>query len=70
MKYLGKYTEEGESPVIEILRTPLGILSTARHVEPCRKQRGPSRKAKYSLVTDSEQVPWGKGEKNPGRGVK
>ena len=21
-------------------------------------------------MTDSEQVPWGKGEKNPGRGVK
>ena len=57
MKYLGKYTKEGESPVIEIIRTPLGILSTARNVEPCRKQRGPSRKAKYSLVTDSEQVP-------------
>ena len=29
---------------------------------------GPSSKAKYSLVTDSEQVPWGKGEKNPGEG--
>ena len=57
MKYLGKYAKEGESPVVEIVRTLLGILSTARHVEPCRKQRGPSRKAKYSLVTDSEQVP-------------
>ena len=33
-------------------------------------ERGPSRKAKYYLVTDSEAVPWGKGEKNPGRGVK
>ena len=31
---------------------------------------GPPPKAKYSLVTDSEQVPRGKGEKNPGRGVK
>ena len=29
---------------------------------------GPSSKAKYSLLTDSEQVPWGKGEKNPGEG--
>ena len=29
---------------------------------------GPSGKAKYSLVTDSEQVPRGKGEKNPGEG--
>ena len=31
---------------------------------------GPPHKAKYYLVTDSEEVPWGKGEKNPGRGVK
>ena len=29
---------------------------------------GPSSKAKYSLLTDSEPVPWGKGEKNPGEG--
>ena len=57
MKYLGKYTKEGESPVIEILRTPLGILSTTRHVKSCWNLRGPSRKAKYSLMTDSEQVP-------------
>ncbi len=29
---------------------------------------GPSSKAKYSWLTDSEPVPWGKGEKNPGEG--
>ena len=29
---------------------------------------GPSSKAKYYLLTDSERVPWGKGEKNPGEG--
>ena len=29
---------------------------------------GPSSKAKYYLLTDSEPVPWGKGEKNPGEG--
>ena len=29
---------------------------------------GPSGKAKYCLMTDSEQVPRGKGEKNPGEG--
>ena len=29
---------------------------------------GPSSKAKYSSATDSEQVPRGKGEKNPGEG--
>ena len=46
------------------------LLSKARHVKPCLNLRGPPRKAKYSSVTDSEPVPWGKGEKNPGRGVK
>ena len=29
---------------------------------------GPSSKAKYSLLTDSEPVPWGKDEKNPDKG--
>ena len=28
----------------------------------------PSAKAKYSWETDSEQVPWGKGEKYPEQG--
>ena len=40
------------------------------HVKSRVNQRGPSRKAKYSCVTDSEPVPRGKGEKNPARGVK
>ena len=64
-----KRTKEGESPVDEIVRTQIE-KSTARHVEPCRNKGGPSPKAKYYLVTDSEPVPWGKGEKNPGKGVK
>lgn len=54
---MGSKTTEGESPVNEILKTLIGILSTAGHEKSCRNQRGPSRKAKYSLVTDSEQVP-------------
>ena len=29
---------------------------------------GPSSKAKYSISTDSEPVPWGKGEKHPDEG--
>ena len=33
------------------------ILSTAGHEESSRKDRGPSRKAKYKIVTDSEPVP-------------
>ena len=31
---------------------------------------GPTGKPEFSLVTDSGQVPEGKGEKDPGRGVK
>ena len=46
------------------------IQSNTRHVESRMNKWGPSHKAKYYLVTDSEAVPWGKGEKNPGRGVK
>ena len=46
------------------------IQSSARHEKSCMNKRGPSRKAKYYLVTDSGEVPWGKVEKNPGRGVK
>ena len=38
------------------------------HVKSRVNQRGPPRKAKYYCVTDSEQVPRGKGEKNPGEG--
>jgi hypothetical protein len=40
------------------------------HVEFRVNLRGPPRKAKYSWMSDSEQVPRGKGEKTPGRGVK
>ena len=46
----------------------MGILSTTGHVKPCGKLGGPSSKAKYHLMTNSELVPRGKGEKNPGEG--
>ena len=36
---------------------PAGIRSSTRHVKPCVKAGGPPPKAKYSLVTDSEEVP-------------
>ena len=39
------------------------ILSTAGPVKSCGNLPAPSGKAKYSCETDSEQVPWGKGEK-------
>ena len=47
---------------------PSSILSRAGHVKSCLKQPEPSGKAKYSSETDSELVPWGKGEKNPEQG--
>lgn len=43
-------------------------LSKARHVKAGLNPRGPSRKAKYSLATDSEPVARAKDEKNPDKG--
>jgi len=43
-------------------------LSRAEHVKFCLNMGGPSSKPKYSFLTDSEPVPWGKGEKNPDKG--
>ena len=37
-------------------------------MKSCLKIGGPPSKAKYYLLTDSEPVPWGKGEKNPDEG--
>ena len=42
--------------------------SKAGHEKSCLNMGGPSSKAKYSWETDSEPVPWGKGEKNPKKG--
>ena len=54
---------EGERPVTENPSTPREFLSNTMHVKlrvnPCR----PRHKAKYSMTTDSELVPRGKGEK-------
>ena len=61
-----KPTIDGDSPVHE--RTYLMKTSKAGHVKSCLNMGGPSSKAKYSLLTDSEPVPWGKGEKNPCEG--
>ena len=41
----------------------MGILSRAGPVKSCLNLAAPSAKAKYYWETDSEQVPWGKGEK-------
>jgi hypothetical protein len=57
VKDLERSAEEGDSPVAETVFPPEWILSTAGHVKPRRNPGGPSPKAKYSLVTDSEPVP-------------
>ena len=53
---MGSQTEDGESPVDERAMNLAEIQSTARHEKPGRKQGGPPPKAKYGLVTDSEEV--------------
>ena len=44
----------GDSPVRESWLSPEGYLSRSGHVKPRLNLRGPSRKAKYYLTTDSE----------------
>ena len=63
---LGSSTIEGDSPVFEFFFKVKS--SRSGHVESWLNMGGPSSKAKYSQLTDSEPVPWGKGEKNPGEG--
>ena len=51
-------TIDGDSPVGERTRTSWGMFpSNAGHVEPRVNLGGPSPKAKYYSVTDSEPVP-------------
>ena len=45
---------EGDRPVRDNELPPGWYLSRSGHVEPRLNLRGPSRKAKYSLMTDSE----------------
>ena len=54
---MGRPAKEGESPVSESGSEASEILSTTGHEESGRKQAGPSVKAKYYQVIDSEQVP-------------
>ena len=57
MNCLGRQAKEGESPVIEIVRELVGILSRTGHVKSCLNLGGPPSKAKYYLLTDSVLVP-------------
>ena len=56
-------SREGERPVLENQSTSSGTQSNAMHVKLRVKTGRPRPKTKYSLATDSEQVPRGKGEK-------
>ena len=57
---------EGDSPLFETDSDRTWYPSTTGHVQSGGNLGGPSPKAKYYSLTDSEQVPRGKSEKNPG----
>ncbi len=61
-------TTEGESPVDDRVRSRFGTLSKTEYVKVGLNPRGPSRKAKYSLATDSVPVARAKDGKNPYKG--
>ena len=54
LNILESLTIAGDSPVSEWGKRTIRHLSRTRHVEAGLNLRGPSRKAKYSLATDSE----------------
>ena len=57
---------DGDSPVSKESSPREEHPSTAGHAKSGGNLGGPSSKAKYYSSTDSELVPRGKGEKNPG----
>ncbi len=61
-------TTVGDSPVGDKGKRTSRYLSRTRHVKASLNLRGPSRKAKYSLATDSAPVARAKGGKNPDKG--
>ena len=61
-------SKEGDTPVCEIRNIASLHQSTVGHEKPRGNMGGPPSKAKYYSTTDSEPVPWGKGEKNPDKG--
>ena len=66
--FLESNTIGGESPVRVGIYIIIGILSRSGHEKSWLNLPGPSGKAKYFWETDSEPVPWGKGEKYPEQG--
>ena len=65
---LERRTTAGDSPVGEGGKGPIRHLSKTGHVEARPNLRGPSRKAKYSLATDSVPVARANDGKNPYQG--
>ena len=61
-------TKAGDSPVRGRGKRTYRHLSRTVHVEDGLNLRGPSRKAKYSLATDSAPVARAKDGKNPDKG--
>src|SRR3954470_16029394 len=51
---LERSTRAGDSPVGERGTPPIRYPSRVGHVKPGLNRRGPSRKAKHSMTTDSE----------------
>ena len=49
-----RHTIEGDSPVRESFESPEGYLNRSEHEKIRLTLRRPFRKAKYSLMTDSE----------------
>ncbi len=49
-----RHATEGDSPVLESFESPEEHLSRSEHVKLRLNLRRPFRKAKYSLMTDSE----------------
>ena len=68
MNQLESWGVESETLVIEIFESFSSILSRTEHVIFCLNPGGPPSNPKYYLQIDSEQVPWGKGEKYPSEG--
>ena len=68
MNQLESWGVESETLVIEIFDSFSSILSRTEHVIFCLNLGGPPSNPKYYLQIDSEQVPWGKGEKYPSEG--
>ena len=62
--HLESWAIDRDSRVDEGFKLPRGIPSSTVHVKLCANPSRPLDKPKYSLATDSELVPRGKGEKN------